>query len=150
MAIDRQGLLICNPNGTEKLYAGDKLLLLGGRDQLTGAEQLLRGPTSTSSRGSLNVDFEQIAMETVLVPQLPNEPTLAELDLAGRFGIQVCAIERAGKRTLIPSFSERILPGDRLLLLGTHDRIQRWRSELAEPFLSQAPAASEVTHLTSY
>jgi CPA2 family monovalent cation:H+ antiporter-2 len=131
MAIDRQGHLICNPDGVEKLYANDKLLLLGGRDQLSDAEQLLRG--TNTPRGSVNVDFDQIAMETVMLPPTLGEPTLSELNLASRYGLQICGIERAGKRTLIPSFAERLFPGDRLLVLGTHDRIQRWRSDLAEP-----------------
>jgi Trk K+ transport system NAD-binding subunit len=130
MAIDRQGLLIANPDGAEKLYSGDKLLLLGARDPLIDAEQLLRG--SGTPRGSLTGEFDQIAMETVTIPQLPASATLEDLNLAVRYGIQICGIERAGQRTLIPSFSQQILTGDRLLLLGTHDRIQRWRSELVE------------------
>ena len=129
MAIDRQGHLIVNPDGIEKLYASDKLLLLGGRDQLSEAEQLLRG--TGTARGSVNGDFEQITMETVTIPSLSGEPTLADLNLATRYGIQVCGIERATRRTLIPSFQEQIRSGDRLLVLGTHDRIQRWRSDLA-------------------
>ena len=132
MAIDRQGHLMANPEGTEKLYAGDKLLLLGGRDQLSQAEQLLR--STGTPRGALNGEFDQIAMEIVTIPaQSDSEPTLANLNLATRYGIQVCGIDREGTRTLIPSFSERIRPGDRLLVLGTHDRIQRWRSDLVQP-----------------
>jgi K+/H+ antiporter YhaU regulatory subunit KhtT len=123
---------MANPEGTEKLYAGDKLLLLGGRDQLSQAEQLLR--STGTPRGALNGEFDQIAMEIVTIPaQSDSEPTLANLNLATRYGIQVCGIDREGTRTLIPSFSERIRPGDRLLVLGTHDRIQRWRSDLVQP-----------------
>ena len=130
MAIDRQGHMIANPDGAENLYPGDKLLLLGGRDQLSDAEHLLRG--TGAPRGNVSSHFDQIAMETVTVPQVPGEPTLADLNLTTRYGIQVCGIERAGKRTLIPSFAESILPGDRLLVLGTHDQIQRWRSDLLQ------------------
>ena len=32
--IDRQGLLIANPTADERLFSGDKLLLLGGAEQL--------------------------------------------------------------------------------------------------------------------
>ncbi|HEX7859926.1 MAG TPA: cation:proton antiporter [Verrucomicrobiae bacterium] len=144
MAIDRQGLLICNPEGSEKLYAGDKILLLGGPEQLIDAEQLLRGTNNSGTPpGALNGDFEQIAMETVTIPQLPGVPTLAELNLATRYSIQICGIERAGQRTLIPSFSERLQPGDRLLVLGTHHHIQRWRNDLTESSAAPEPVESE-------
>ncbi len=142
MTIDRQGYLIANPDGSEKLYAGDKLLLLGGREQLSDAEQLLRG--LGSARGEVGGDFTQIAMETVVIPNLGGEPTLAELNLATRYAIQVCGIERAGKRTLIPAFSERILPGDRLLVLGAHDQIQRWRAELTQSKPQPLPTEENV------
>lgn len=132
MAIDRQGHLIPNPDGAEKLYSSDKLLLLGGRDQLIETEQLLRA--IAVHKGSLNSDFEQIAMETVIIPQLHETPSLSDLNLTTRFNIQVCGIQRDGKRTLIPSFNERLQSGDRLLILGTHQQIQRWRNELAQPF----------------
>ena len=142
MAIDRQGHLVANPDGNEKLYAGDKLLLLGGRDQLGHAEQLLR--SSGASRGTLNGEFDQIAMEIVTIPQLNSSPTLVNLNLAARYGIQVCGIEREGKRTLIPSFSEHIRSGDRLLILGTHDRIQRWRSDLLQPTIDLREQPTET------
>jgi CPA2 family monovalent cation:H+ antiporter-2 len=130
MAIDRQGHLIPNPDGKEKLYAGDKLLLLGRRNQLSDAEQLLRG--TGTARGGVNGEFDQIAMETVSIPDHTPQATLAELNLPQHYGIQVCGIDRTGTRFLIPACEEQIIPGDRVLVLGTHDRIQRWRSALAE------------------
>ena len=45
--------------------------------------------------------------------------TLAELSLAPRFGIHVSSVLRGGKRHNIPNGTERILPNDKLQIIGT-------------------------------
>lgn len=128
MAIDRQGFHIANPHGQEKLFPGDKLLLLGTGEQLARAEPFLRGTIARNSQS----EFEQIGMETVAIPESSPDlgKTLAELNLTGRFGIQVCGIERSGERVLIPPSTERLKPGDRLLLLSTHQKILQFQAYL--------------------
>jgi Trk K+ transport system NAD-binding subunit len=54
--------------------------------------------------------------------------SLAELNLVNQFGVQVCGIERGHERILIPSGAERMTPGDRLFVLGTHNKIQDCRA----------------------
>jgi CPA2 family monovalent cation:H+ antiporter-2 len=127
MSIDRQGLLIANPAGEERLYSGDKLLLLGSPAQLPLAEQFLRGSDGTKKAS----EFERIAMETVEIPEHSSlkGKSLTDLNIVGQFGIQVCGIERAGRRILVPS-TELLLPGDEVLLLGTHENIQKFREHL--------------------
>lgn len=127
MAIDRQGFLITNPTADERLYAGDKLLLVGGPDQLSKAEQALRSPLVTATE-----DLEQIAMEPVDAPAEGPAigKTLGELNLSARFGIQVCGIERDGTRNLSPASTNEIRPDDKLLVLGPHESIQSFRNFL--------------------
>jgi CPA2 family monovalent cation:H+ antiporter-2 len=130
MVIERQGFLITNPAAAERLFAGDKLLLLGAAAQLPLAEQFLRGPADREQAHA----FDTLAMETVTVPaQAPRlGENVAGWDLVGRFGIQICGIERAGRRILVPASIERILGGDKLLLLGAHDRIEAFRASLGD------------------
>lgn len=126
MAIDRQGCLIANPDANEKLFAADKLLLLGTGEQLAATEQFLRGAGSNNPVD----DFDEITMEPL---ELPDDAslagkTLAELNLVARFGVQVCGIQRDKQKILVPSSEERIMVGDKLLLLSTRRKIQEFRS----------------------
>ena len=127
MAIDRQGFLIANPTAEERLYAGDKLLLVGGPEELGRAEQMLRGAATRATE-----DLEYFAMETVEAPGYGAGigKTLSELNLPGRFGIQVCGIERAGVRNLAPASTNQIMAGDKVLALGPHEGIQAFRDFL--------------------
>ncbi|MGV3772725.1 MAG: cation:proton antiporter [Verrucomicrobiales bacterium] len=123
MTIDRQGYLITNPAAEDKLFSGDKLLLLGAPEQLSQAEQFLRGVGGVARSDAL----ADITMETVQVPQGSSVmgQTLQEANLATRFHVQICGIERNGSRLLTLSSSEKFLSGDTLLLLGAHENIQR-------------------------
>ncbi|HEX5219958.1 MAG TPA: cation:proton antiporter [Verrucomicrobiae bacterium] len=127
--IDRQGFLIANPTADEKLFSGDKLLLLGSAEQLAQGDRFLRGTGGNKQ----TAEFENIAMEAVEVPEgsASAGKSLAELNLIARFGVQICAIERAGKRIPVPSSSEQLRAGDRLLLLGTHESIQKMLQDLS-------------------
>ena len=128
MTIDRQGFLITNPTADERLYAGDRLLIVGSPEQLSRTEQLLRG--SATARPA--EELEHIAMETIDTPDQSAAlgRTLAELNLPARFGIQICGIERDGARLLVPSSDNQLRPGDKLLVLGPHEGIQALRNEL--------------------
>jgi CPA2 family monovalent cation:H+ antiporter-2 len=128
MSIDRQGFLIANPTAQEKLFSGDKLLLLGNTEQLALAEQFLRGSDGTKQPS----EFDVITMETLEVLEASPDlgKSLAELNIVSRFEIQVCAIERAGKRIPVPTSSEHLMANDLLLLLGKHENIQRFREHL--------------------
>jgi CPA2 family monovalent cation:H+ antiporter-2 len=56
--------------------------------------------------------------------------TLAELDLRGKSGATVLAIERGGEARTVPSGNEPLCAGDVLALVGTHDAIERARALL--------------------
>lgn len=123
VAIDRQGFLITNPSGTERLYPGDKLLLLGAGDQLAAAQQFLR----QTLPGNLSDDLEHLAMETmdVTAEHRWQGLTLQELKWSELFRVQLCGIQRGNQRILVPSLTERVFAGDRLLLVGAHPMIRQ-------------------------
>ncbi|MBX7082258.1 MAG: cation:proton antiporter [Nannocystaceae bacterium] len=62
--------------------------------------------------------------------------TLAELDLRGRTGATVLAIEREGGARVVPAGSDRLQAGDVLALVGTHEALAQARALL----LAQVPS----------
>lgn len=131
VAMDRQGFVLTNPPAGERLFPGDKLLLLGASDQLASALQFLRHGSAARPLA----DLEHFAMETVEVsPQHRWQGlSLGELQWSERFRVQLCAIQRGPQRLLVPPPSERVLPGDRLLVFGTHRQIHQLRADLSDP-----------------
>lgn len=73
----------------------------------------------------------------VMTEELPScGKTLAELDLRGRTGATVLAIERSEGPRIVPSGSEPLQPGDVLAIAGSHDAVVR-----ALELLSRGPDA---------
>lgn len=126
IGIDRQGFVFTNPRADEALYPGDRLLLLGTADQLDRAERLLTAGTLPGDPGEA---FADLTNETVGVPpdSRTGGKTLGELDLIRRFGVQLCGIQRGRERRILPDGQTTLEPGDRLLVVGTHDRINEFR-----------------------
>ncbi len=126
IGIDRQGFVFTNPRADEALYPGDRLLLLGTADQLDRAERLLTAGTLPGDPGEA---FADLTNETVRIPvdSHAGGRTLQELDLIRRFGVQLCGIQRGRERRVLPDGQTTLEPGDRLLVVGTHDRINEFR-----------------------
>ncbi|MHB1305899.1 MAG: cation:proton antiporter domain-containing protein [Limisphaerales bacterium] len=135
VGIDRQGFGIANPSAGTVLYPQDKLLLLGGADQLALAAREL-GRASPPDAGP--TDFDGMTMETFVVPEQSPlvGPTLVELDLIRRVGVQIGGIRRGKQRNGSPRGSDRLAVGDSLLVLGTPAQLHAFRSHL----LPEAPA----------
>jgi CPA2 family monovalent cation:H+ antiporter-2 len=55
--------------------------------------------------------------------------TLAEIGLRQSHGLQVAGINRDGQRILNPGGSEKLLVGDDVLVLGSLDQIEAFKSE---------------------
>ncbi|MBI1289949.1 hypothetical protein GC173_01725 [bacterium] len=131
VGIDRQGYAISNPSGTERLYPGDRVLLLGEDQNLAQAAAFLNQGAERPDWTDL---FDELLTELVTVPPVAAcvDSTLLDLDFANRFRIQVGGIRRDGVETLSPSAQLRIRPGDELLLIGTHANIARFREFVAQ------------------
>lgn len=123
VGIDRQGFAINNPSARDRLYPGDRLLLLGTREALDRTAAFLAG---AAERPAWMQHFDELASEHIAVP--PRSAcagrTLAELDLFNRHGVQIGAIRRAGREIVAPDGRETIAEGDRLLVLGAHRTIR--------------------------
>lgn len=124
--INRQGHLIAAPSPNERLFPGDRLLLLGETEQIRRAGEELDRVTSASDQ-----DFREALLETVVVAGGPRVgATLAELQIPLRTHVLLVGIDRASGRITNPSGSEMILDGDHLLVLGTPRRLKGFRTWL--------------------
>lgn len=127
-SIDRQGILITNPSADVVLYPRDKLLLLGRAEQIDDAIKELSG---VRVDGGLE-EIEEFSLETVQIPK--DSPRvgkpLIELDPIRRLGVQVAGIQRGSRRILTPTGTDRIEPGDELLVLGTPVQIREFEEWL--------------------
>jgi CPA2 family monovalent cation:H+ antiporter-2 len=136
LGIDRQGYAINNPQGSERLFPGDRLLVLARADHFPRAEAFLRRGVESPDWAA---HFDELGTEHVTVP--PGAPaaglTLRELDLTNRFGIQVGAITRDGVEIISPGAGDALQVGDRVLILGTMANIRRFLDASSQSRLSR-------------
>ena len=126
--VDRQGHTIIAPDPAERLYSGDRLLLLGTLAQIAAAREGLG-----QVKGGDAVDhFDEAGLETVNVPEGPRAGrSLAELQIPKEVGILVAGIHRGGRKIVSPAGNERLEEGDQLLVLGSPEQIRRFRDWLS-------------------
>lgn len=142
--INRQGHVIIAPSPAEKLYPGDQLLLLGEAEQIQRARAELEMTTPTTEQ-----DFREALLETVEVVDGPHVGArLADLHIPRITGVLLVGIDRDEQRIANPSGSERIMTGDRLLVLGTPRRLKRFRDWLAGASPAEPPTPTSPAPLT--
>ena len=126
--IERQGVMVGNPNGGMILYPRDKVLLLGDPQQVAAGKEFLQlasGAPSTST-------FDEVRMQAVELPPGCglHGRTLAEMALSRTYGLQVAGINRGGRRILNPAGDEKLFTGDDVLVLGSPDQIAAFKASL--------------------
>lgn len=127
--VERNGHVITAMRPDLRVYAGDKLLLLGQTEQLERARSFL---TRAESADDETDEFHGSVLETFLVPPGPHAGhALAELKLAQITGTRVVGIERNGHKIIAPSGAERLEAGDNVLVAGTLAEIGNFRRWLA-------------------
>ncbi len=126
LSIERAGSTIVNPNPHLALIPGDKVYLVGKRDQLEGARLHLRGeriPSPPSPRTKT---------EEVRLP--PSSPwvgsTVAEARVDYASGAQLTGIRRADGFNVPAAPHEKLEAGDTLLITGEPEAIERARDHL--------------------
>lgn len=135
VGIERQGCMISLPPPSTILYPRDKVLLMGDTGQLTAGRAFLGQVSGAPPIGS---EFDEVRMEAVDigVGSPAAGRTLRELSLARAHGVQVAGINRRGVRVLNPGAEEILYAGDKILALGTPERIgefREWLTETARP-----------------
>lgn len=119
--IDRQGFIIATPGPQDRLFPGDRLLLLGDEGGLQAARKDLDRETESGEE-----DFDDVRLHLVVIEAtLPKAGRrLDEWQTGERWPAIVVGIERDGRRITQPDGQEVIGVGDRLLLLGTPAQVR--------------------------
>lgn len=141
--VGRHGHTIINPRPSTTLYCGDRLLLVGAKEQI----EALRTALGRLQDDESAVHFDVARLETVLMPTGPcSGATLAELQIPFHTGVLVVGISHHGTRIINPSGKERLFAGDELLVLGTADQIDPLKQLLAQNDATEVTAVESVTH----
>jgi monovalent cation:H+ antiporter-2, CPA2 family len=114
------------PDPQTFLKEGDRLLLVGGADEVAAFGELAKGET---------VVPEQASCQWLLVPNNSHVvgKTLAELHIRRQFGILIQAIRREGKYIRFPDGRSDLQAGDRLLLCGNFHSLTQASNWIAPP-----------------
>lgn len=118
------------PNAQTMLESGDRLLLVGGAEEIAAFNELAKGETT--------VPNENACCQWLLVPEHSPvvDKTLAEVHIRRQFNVLVQAIRREGKFIRFPDGNSDIQLGDRLLLCGGFHALEeasRWIAPVLTP-----------------
>ncbi len=133
VGIERQGYMISLPGGDAVLYPRDKILLMGGAEQLNACKAVLLAVSETPPAS----DFDDVRLESVRVPKgsRAGGRTLRDLSPSQSHQVQITGLNRDQVRILSPGGEERVRMGDELLVLGTPDHtaaFKEWLNEESE------------------
>ena len=123
MAIRRGNQMIRYPGPQTVLAAGDRLLAVGNAEEDNALRDLLAGRAQPSAGRPER--WLTVGDDSPLAGQ-----TLAEADLRRRHGVLVQAVQRESKLIRFPTAETEILPGDRLMVCGKDEDIERLRGLL--------------------
>jgi len=135
VGIERQGYMIQLPGPEVVLYPRDKVLLLGGADQVREAARELTRVTGAALE---EAHFEEIHMEKLIVDTGSKAAgmVLGDLHTLRPGPVLVAGLIRDGQPMASPAAGDRMQAGDELLVLGTRDRIRalkQWVRSASEP-----------------
>lgn len=130
MGVERQGYMISLPSADTVLYPRDKILLMGGAEQVSACKAAL----VAVSEGPPVSDFDDVRLESVNVPKGSRAVGLTLRVIAPQqsYRVQITGLNRDRVRILSPGGEERVLEGDELLMLGTPDHIRAFKEWLNE------------------
>ena len=117
LAVSRSGRAHYDPGPDFQVFPGDRLVIVGTAEQLQRAEDYLilppEGQEASGSERFVIAELDVIAGETVA------GRTLAELSFRQNYGVTVIGIHRGERRVMTPGAGERLVAGDRLVVIGS-------------------------------
>lgn len=123
LAVSRAGHAHYEPVPDFRVYPGDRIILMGSPGVLKQAEGLINQMETVESVNRL---------ERFEVTEIPLDgktdwtgKTLAELQFRQRYGVTVVGIHRGDERLTSPGPNEQLRQQDRLIVIGTADKIGR-------------------------
>lgn len=121
LAVSRAGRAYYEPAPDFRVYPGDRIVLMGSPGVLKQAESLINQMEAVEATDRLE-RFEIAEVPLDADSEWLNK-TLAELQFRQRYGVTVVGIHRGDERLTSPGPNERLLDGDRLIVIGAADKI---------------------------
>ncbi len=129
VGIERGGIALTHPSAESMLFPGDSLLLVGTTEQLEAVDEWLNtedpSPRAESGFTELQTDSLQVPEEFAAAGK-----SLLQLNIAGRFGLQVLAITRGEDVIPMPSGDVAVEANDTLFIMGRRGNNERFRDWL--------------------
>lgn len=130
IAIDRQGHPLTSVSGSESLYAGDRLYLVGNKEDLEQACEAILTETRSDEPTDLQLNAAILSKVTLGESSPWAGRSLSELDWPERFGVQIVGIRHNGTLRVNFSASDKLEVTDELTLAGSLDSV---KALLADP-----------------
>ncbi|MCF3649059.1 cation:proton antiporter [Synoicihabitans lomoniglobus] len=120
--INRGGFIIAPPSPDERLYPGDRLLLVGASSALNQAQTALSDAVQARQD-----QFSEARLEVIRTPTALIDQSLAEIGENYATHVIIVGLERDGQRHLNPGPTERLRADDHLLLLASPDQLRHFQ-----------------------
>ncbi len=127
LAVSRAGRVLYEPGPEFQVFPGDRLLLMGLPDDLREAEAVLS--ETEIDRDGPNIDRFEIAEVRVAGDSALSGHTVAEVRFRQKYGVTLVGIRRGEEEITAVTSAERLLAGDRLIVIGTTAAVEKLKGE---------------------
>jgi K+/H+ antiporter YhaU regulatory subunit KhtT len=127
LAVSRAGRVFYDPDPDFRIYPGDRLVIMGGPDELRQAEGMIdqmEVNESANTEGRFDIFEIQVGDASKISGKV-----LSEIRFRQRYGVTVVGIRRGKDHITAPKPEERILAGDCLLVIGASAPVDRLKKE---------------------
>ncbi len=126
LAISRAGRVYLDPNPDFQLFPADRLVLMGEPDRIRHAEILLQ-QIEEDEDGAEPRRFAFTEVEVGMHSDHHGK-SLADLRFRERYGTTVIGIIRGEDRIPMPNPGERLAQGDKLIVIGTTESVEKMKT----------------------
>ncbi len=137
LAVIRGGRVYHDPGADFKIYAGDRVVIMGPHELLKSAEELLGSAASDENEESGRFEIAEL-------PITPGSDkvgqTIMDLRFRQTFGVTVVGIRRGDQQITAPGPTEKIAAADCIIVIGTAAAVDKLRKEHVEVFPERLPA----------
>lgn len=123
LAVSRAGRVHYEPEPDFQVYPGDHVVLMGPPRTLKKADELINRTESRDAADRLE-RFVIVELEVFADSKWLGK-TLTDLQFRQRCGVTVVGIRRGQERITSPGPNESLQPGDRLIVIGTSDKVSQ-------------------------
>jgi Kef-type K+ transport system membrane component KefB/Trk K+ transport system NAD-binding subunit len=123
LAVSRAGRVHYEPEPDFQVYPGDHVVLMGPPRTLKKADELINQTESRDAADRLE-RFVIVELEVFADSKWLGK-TLADLQFRQRCGVTVVGIRRGQERITSPGPNESLHAGDRLIVIGTSDKVSQ-------------------------